>query len=421
MTTAAIPTRESAREVRHESVREVRSAGAAPSAPDAIAVARALAPRIRELAPAIERERRLPPELVAELTAGGLLHLLVPRSLGGSETDPVTAARAVEEVALADGSAGWAVMLAAQNAADAGFVPEAEARAIWSGGGNVAGTARPIGRAVAVDAAQRGGVESGYRVSGRWPFASGSSHATWFGAECTIYDGDEPRLDEAGNAVTRMLFVPREEVTVHDTWFATGLRGTASNDFSVDGAFVPAERGFQMLATAPQHPWALYRALPLVFMNHGSHALGLGRAAIEAAKTLAAAKAGWGGVPLRETPRIQSAIAEATALVESARAYLYASAEELWAAAEAGDHESEHARELRARVRLATSHAASASVRAVDLVHGALATSAIVDASPLERPFRDIHTAAAHVMIGPLTYEAAGRVELGLDAGFPFF
>ena len=72
-------------------------------------------------------------------------------------------------------------------------------------------------------------------------------------------------------------------------------------------------------------------------------------------------------------------------------------------------------------MRLATSHAARAAVHAVDLVHAALATSAIFTASPLERQFRDIHTAVAHVMIGPLTFESAGRVELGLEPNFPFF
>ena len=148
------------------------------------------------------------------------------------------------------------------------------------------------------------------------------------------------------------------------------------------------------------------------------HALGIARAALEAGREAIAEKNGWGGVPLREQPRFQAALAEATALVESARAYLYDTAEECWASVQAGTADPAP---LRARVRLAASHAASASVRAVDLLYSTLATTSIFTESPLERPFRDIHTAAAHVMIGPLTYEAAGRVELGLDPQFPFF
>jgi len=153
-------------------------------------------------------------------------------------------------------------------------------------------------------------------------------------------------------------------------------------------------------------------------MNHGSHALGVARAAIDAAAELMRTKKGWGDAPLSLLPRMQTAIAEATALVESARVYLYASAEALEAELDAGRMGEPT---QRSRVRLAASHAMSASVQAVDLVHRALATSSIQMSSALERPFRDIHTAAAHVMIGPMTYEAAGRVELGLSPDFPFF
>lgn len=380
---------------------------------DPVATARELATRARELAPTIERERQLPRELVDELVRGGMMHLLVPRSLGGSETDPVPAAQAVEEISLGDGSAGWCVMLAAQSAAWAGFLPEEHGRAIWGDGGILAGTARPIGRAVATQTPA-----DGYVVSGRWPFASGSSHATWFTGECVVYDGEQPRTNASGDEVTRAVFVPASEVTLHDTWHTTGLRGTASNDFSIDGSFVPVDRGFQVLVDPPVHPWALYQNLGLVFMNHGSHALGVARGAVAEAVQLAGSKKGWGDQPLSSMPRIQTVIAEATVLVESARRFMYGTADDLWSAVQQGDADTTL---LRSRLRLAASHAATASIQAVDLVHAALGTTSIFTANPIERQFRDIHTAGAHVMIGPLTYEAAGRVELGLDAAFPFF
>jgi alkylation response protein AidB-like acyl-CoA dehydrogenase len=369
--------------------------------------------RIREVAAEIEQERRVPQALVDEMRAAGLFHLGLPRSLGGLEVDPVTAGRSIEELAYADGSVGWVAMIAAQSAWFASFMPDEDTAAIWGGGGIVAGTARPIGRAVATDRP-----EPGYVVSGRWPFASGSTHATWFMGECVVYDGDEPRRTPAGDEVTRAVLVPRKQVAIHDTWHTTGLRGTASNDFSVDAAFVPASRGFQMLVTPPVHAWWPRGSEPLVFMNHGTHALGVARAALDAAKETMREKRGWGNQPLSSIPRMQMTLAEATTLVQSASAYLYASADALWSAVQDG---SGGTPELRARVRLATSHAAKASVEAVDRVHAALATSSVFTASALERRFRDIHTAAAHVMIGPMTFEAAGRVELGLEPAFPFF
>ncbi|MGE5596174.1 MAG: hypothetical protein ACM3S1_09085 [Hyphomicrobiales bacterium] len=110
--------------------------------------------------------------------------------------------------------------------------------------------------------------------------------------------------------------------------------------------------------------------------------------------------------------------AEARVSFESARHYLYAVSDELWAKALAGDPDDPL---LRARVRLANSHALAASVHAVDVLHTGLGTASLFSKTRIERQFRDIHTAAAHVMIGPLTYEAAGRVELGQEAQFPFF
>jgi indole-3-acetate monooxygenase len=380
---------------------------------DPLTVARDLVPRIREAVADIDRERRLPAPLVDEMVQAGIFHLLLPESMGGAELNPITAAQVVEEIAMADASVGWCVMLAHQSVVFAGLLPAKDAAEIWGNGGIVAGTARPIGRAVVTqDPAE------GYIVSGRWPFASGSSHGTWFMGECIVYEGDSPRKDAQGNDVTRAVFVPRSEVTVYDTWDSLGLRGTASNDFSVERAFVPASRGFQMLVDEPKHPWALYRVLPLVFMNHGSHALGVARGALASATEIISTRKGWGDQPLRDQPRFQVALAEATALVESARHYLYDVCGELWSTALSGDDPPAL---LRSRVRLAASHAMKTSLEAVDLLHGLVATAGVFRGAPIERQFRDLHTAAAHVMIGPLVWQAAGRVELGLDPAFPFF
>jgi alkylation response protein AidB-like acyl-CoA dehydrogenase len=196
-----------------------------------------------------------------------------------------------------------------------------------------------------------------------------------------------------------------------------GLIGTASNDFSIEGAFVPRSRGFQVIVDPPVHAWPLYKAAPLWFINHGGHAIGVARGAIDSAIEIAGNKRGWGGVFMKEVPRLQGTIAEATALVDSAAIFLYDTSWRLWQSVLNGEDDAR----LRGKVRLATSHAAKSSVQAVDLLHGALATSAIFNSSPLARQFRDMHVAAAHVMIGSMTFEASGRVIMGMEAGFPFF
>ena len=134
------------------------------------------------------------------------------RVSGGTGADAISASRVVEEMARIDGSACWCLMIAAQCAAFSAWLPEQEVRHIYGNGGIVAGTARPIGRAAATITP-----EQGFNVSGKWPIASGSSHATWFAAECIVYDGDEKCLDANGHDVTRMCFVPAAEVTVIPT------------------------------------------------------------------------------------------------------------------------------------------------------------------------------------------------------------
>ncbi len=214
-----------------------------------------------------------------------------------------------------------------------------------------------------------------------------------------------------------MAMVPRDQVTIHDTWYTTGLRGTASHDFSIEGAVVSEAFAMKMFPD-PWHPWPFYRTLSLMFITHGAHALGLGQAAVTSAIDLAKAKIGYGTTrPVAEQGKMQGQIAEAYVTVMAAREHMYAAAQRLWDAAERGDDLGR----MNSRVRLATSYAATSSLRAVDLLHSALATSAIFAKSPLERQFRDMHTAAAHVMVSPLTFEAAGRVELGLPANMAFF
>jgi alkylation response protein AidB-like acyl-CoA dehydrogenase len=371
--------------------------------------AQEMAETIRGYSAQIDQERRLPAQFVEQMREAGFFHALLPKDYGGHELDPINASRVVEEISRGDASAGWCVMLAAQSCGFSGFIPAEHARAIWGNGGIVAGTARPIGRAVAVD--------GGFDVSGRWPFASGSSHADWFAAECIIYDGDQKRLDDNGNEKTKMLFVPAAEVTIHDTWDTLGLRGTASNDFSIDHAFVPETRGFQVIVDRPVHPWPVYRADPLLFINHGAQSIGVARGAIEAAIDVAAKKDGWGGFKLKDLPRLQSTVAEASAIVGSASNYLYETSWALWLQVLEGETDPA----LRATVRLAASHAAKSALHAVDMLHAIVGTASVMSSSPLSRHLRDIHTASAHVMIGSMTFEAAGRVLMGGEPQFPFF
>lgn len=376
-----------------------------------LANARALKAAVAAASDRIDAERALPPELVEAFHDAGIFRMAIPKVYGGIDASPVTCARVVEEIAAADGSAGWCAMINWQNTSLCASLPEAGASAVFANQrGAYCGTARQTGKAFPA--------EGGFRISGRWPFASGSNHATWFGAECMVMHGDEPERDAGGGTIGRMFLVPREQVTVHDTWQVTGLRGTGSNDFTVDDVFVPAERSFRILVDAPPATSVRAKAVCLEFLGHGTHSLGVAQGALDAARELAPVKVVYGGQTMAESDRFQADFARAQALVESARGYLYGTAEGVWERLLAGREPSD---EERARVRVATSLAAANSLEAVDLLHRGMGTSVLFQSSPLERRFRDIHAAGAHVMIGIHTWEAGGRVFLGRPAEFPFF
>jgi alkylation response protein AidB-like acyl-CoA dehydrogenase len=393
---------------------DLGTAAAADSASYLEAV-EALAPQILAAADQIERERALPDALVQSLAAAGLFRLTVPHAFGGLEVDPLTLGRIVEELARLDGSVGWCVMVAASGAWASGFLPEAGNREIFGGrpGAIVGGTIAPTGRAVAV--------AGGFRASGRWAFASGCRHSTWLWGNCVLMDGDAPRLMPDGVPESRVLIFSAADWTIVDTWDVTGLRGTGSHDFAVSDAFVPEERSFSLLDifTCPSHARPLYRALVPTFVMWGAHALGIARSALDEFVELARTKVVFGSAePVRERPTVQEKVARAEALVESARAYLYATAAELWQTEVRGEALSFA---QRARMTLAITQAVESGVQAVDLMYTAGGGTAVYARSPLERRFRDIHTAAAHQVVSPRNYENTGRVLLGLEPRVPFY
>jgi indole-3-acetate monooxygenase len=360
--------------------------------------ARTLAPRVAELAGQGERERRLPPELAAEFRAAGLFSMCVPLDLGGGEVPVLEMVEAVETIARADAASAWCVMIQATSGVLGAYLGEASAEEIFGAGDAVlGGVYAPLGRAVAT-----GG---GYRVSGRWPFASGSAHCTWLCGGATI-EGAPPRL---------MLF-PAAEVEILDTWHVSGLAGTGSNDIQVTDAFVPAGRSVSLAGDRPKRSGRLYRFPVFGFLALGIAAVALGtaRGAVDDLLELAGAKTPTGSRrKLAERPHTQAQLAMAEANLAGARHFLRHAVADSWEAAETGDLDLGH----RARLRLAATHATAVSAQVVDVMYGLGGGSSIYLTSTLQRRFRDVHAATQHMMVGQPTYELAGRFLLGLEVG----
>jgi alkylation response protein AidB-like acyl-CoA dehydrogenase len=371
-----------------------------------IEAALALEPRIRACADQIEQEGRLPDDLVRALSEAGIFRMLVPKTLGGSEVDPVTYSDVLEILSRADGSTGWCVMIGTGSSWGTAFLrPETAAEILSDPYVVMAGSfALPSGgRAHAVD--------GGYRVTGRWPFGSGCQHAAWMVGHSVIYDGESPRLGPSGAPLTRVMVFPRADATIIPTWDAIGMNGTGSHDYTVSDLFVPDRFTFALDGESAYHDGPLYKGR-FFLVAHSSHALGIARAAIDAYMGLVATKRQSGGAIegfVRDRPHIQVAIAQAEALVRSARTYLRETTREVFdEAATTGTITPVN----RALARLAITSSFESCRRAIDVVYTAGGGSSVYRRSPLQRYFRDIHTASQHAVVGPGSSEIIGQALL---------
>jgi alkylation response protein AidB-like acyl-CoA dehydrogenase len=379
------------------------------SPPEIVSAAIRLAGAARDAREEAERLRQTPPWLAAEIGKAGIYQMYLPRSMGGPEVPPLTAFRVVEELSRADGSVGWCAMIAAAMSLNAGRLPTEVGRELAGTPADyrAAGSARTGGKAVRV--------AGGWRVTGRWNFASGIRNARWLYCTCTMVDGDAAPLRTAeGKPLLRALWVPREDVTIVDTWSVMGMRGTGSQDFVVEDVLVPERRS--VLSDAPPAQTApLYdqRAWYVaIWTPSAANALGIARGAIDCLAEIAATEASTLSTALlRDRPAVQARIGEAEAIVQAARAYVFDAVGRVWDTLCAGGRPSDHAI---AQARLAITHAMHESVRAVDKVFHAAGTNAIYTSLPLERAFRDVHVAVQHGAALPSYFESAGKVLLGL-------
>jgi alkylation response protein AidB-like acyl-CoA dehydrogenase len=357
--------------------------------------------------------RRLPDSIGRAFVARDIYRLMLPADLGGAGLDPLQIFDLTLEVSRYDASTGWNYSIATGAGLLAGVLSPDEARAIFetpdcSG----AASGPPQGRAVAT--------EGGYRVSGRWSWASGIHQARRVSGGCFVFDGDKPRMAPTGGPVVVHVLVPIEEAVVLDTWRTGGMRGTGSTDFVLDDVFVPEARVFRMFGGAPTLPHPVFK-LPTTFFGFGLTAVPLGTAlsTIEALKALARSKK----LPpprtsLAEQPGMQRAVAKAEAMVEAAILAVREAFLRVWTEI---CTEGAANLESRARVRRSSVHAVETAIEAVDICYREAGGSALFEDAPFERALRDVHAVGGHVVFQRAMMEDAGRVALGLAPLLPMF
>lgn len=355
-----------------------------------------------------EVQGTLPQATVQALDDAGLFALKLPAVLGGAEADLVTQLEVLEAISYVDTSAGWCTLIGAAAIAGPGaFLPD-EAVAQMFGHGHVpraAGAFMPSGHAEPVD--------GGYRVSGRWAFASGIRHAQWVTATARVV------REGAAPALCRVV-VPVTAVQIHDNWQVMGLQGTGSCDFSITDLFVPAHFAWELPQTRPRRGGPLYRlGMPAFVANeHVAFALGVGRRALDTLLGLAqSTQRGYGQKSaLAARHAVQRVLGEGDLRLRAARTLAIESYDKAWAVVCAGHTLPPHLQaELRSIASFATDVALEVTTQAFRYSGG----TALYLTGVLQRCLRDINAAAQHLMVSDTAYENYGQCLLGLPDADP--
>jgi indole-3-acetate monooxygenase len=373
--------------------------------------ARALRPRIMAQRESIEAGRRLPPDLTRELVRAGFFRIFLPAAYGGLDLTPMAAMEVFEELAQADASVAWCVWNGNVHWTTVHLSKDV-AEEIFGDPDTILGNStRPSGQAAVV--------EGGYRMTGRWSLVSGCELSAWFILMCAVHQDRGPRLTPTGTPESRFMFCPATTCQIIDTWKVGGLRGTGSHDVVVQDLFVPARHGSfytdPIVLPGPRYSFPFFsRVVP----GLGAIALGIARGAITALVDLAVDKRAHERRPqtLREDRGAQTRLAQAEALVRSARLFLFDAVASLWDDVMAG---GEATIEGRALVRLASWNAATSAAPAVDLVYLTGGATSLYETCLLERAFRDVHAIQQHIGVHPRALEITGRVFFGLDPEMP--
>jgi alkylation response protein AidB-like acyl-CoA dehydrogenase len=266
------------------------------------------------------------------------------------------------------------------------------------------------GRSIATD--------GGYQLSGQWAFASGCRHATWLNGTAPVFESDgSPRRIAGGGQASQASLFPVGQAEIWDTWHVSGLRGTGSDTFVVEDLFVPEAHTVRWNAESRHEPGPLYRFTTTHAFSTGfaSVAMGIARGALDAFFELAQEKTPRGHQSvLRDNPVVQDRVARAEAQLRSARAFLHQTLTELWETATRGEA---FTLEQRALIRLATTSGIQQAAQVVDAVYRLAGATAVFEANPFERRFRDVHAVSQQIQGSEAHFQPVGRVFLGADPG----
>ncbi|MCH1597586.1 MAG: acyl-CoA dehydrogenase family protein [Pseudomonadales bacterium] len=371
--------------------------------------AESLRPELSERRREIDELRQLPQDLADRLAALGFYRLVVPESLGGLGISPTTFCQLCETLAKANGSTAWCIFIGATSQYLFGALPQTQLQRMLENPNVItSGVFADSGTALYEE---RDG-QAGYLINGHWRWGSGCRNAEWI-------SGGIHEVDAQGEAIvgapllTRVFFRP-EEIEIADNWHVSGMRGSGSSDYVAKNVWVPSERMAGNVEDGDHASQPIYQfpKFALLGIPIGAICLGMARACIDEVIGAAKEKTPQGSRrPLSSRPSVHIAVAEADAALSAARVYFYQSIDAGWAAAQTAPGSLEDRRNM----RTANVHAVNTAIEVIDRMYRLMGGTSVYETSCLQQHFRDVHVAAAHMMVGEPVMELAGRVMLGLD------
>jgi alkylation response protein AidB-like acyl-CoA dehydrogenase len=387
------------------------------SAADLLQRARALQPFLKAQATAGESQGRLTQETFSALRNAGLIAMLIPESLGGTEASTLDALEIIEALSYADGSAGWVQMATSIcTGIAAACLPAATARQLFGGSKAViAGQGAPNGKA---EVASEKGVK-GFRLTGHWSYGSGVLHSDHIHTGAIVVENGKPRPRADGHGPEiRTFIVPAAKAKMEGNWDVMGLRATGSVNYSFTDAFVP-----EAFTHAPDG-WPVNQGgnlysigiIGMTALGHTGFIIGMGRRMLDELSAFIAEKpAGRGGAlpAISAMPSFHEAYGHAEARYRSSRAYIFEVWGEMQKSLDRGDPPA--TRQITS-IRLALNHATS---EIADMCAWAYRTAGgyALRESALQRCFRDVHAGTQHFLVSPTVLQECGRELAGLASG----
>lgn len=379
----------------------------------------AIVDRIDELRPMLieharegEQLRRVSEPVFQAVAATGAFGISAPTKFGGLAANTRECHAVARAIARGDGSLSWITGILDSGAWVLSLMDERAQKDVWGGH---AGVDSFISIVLATSSeAQR--VDGGYRVSGRWGYATGSQHATW--SLLGI-----PLLNELGEVVDAGLaLIPTLELSEVDNWYAAGMKATGSVMQVAEDVFVPEHRVLPLTAAVEgaslgDNPELTYRTVfvPSLFMKLVGPHLGMGRAAldyvIEKAETKAIAYTGY--AKQADATLFQVAIAKACVQLEAAELVAAQVADEIHDGA-ANDCYAPYGKRLQMRAKAGwVVETITNMINDLVTAHG---SAGFAESALLQRVWRDQATASRHGhTLSASGYEAFGKVVLGRE------